>query len=146
MPEIRDAESDDDLLACWPVMAQLRPHVEREAFVDRVREQQRLGYRLAFLREDGVVRAVAGYRFGLNMAWGRHLYIDDLSTDRTERSRGHGGALFDWLIEAAREAGCEQLHLDSGVTRFDAHRFYLQRRMRISSHHFVVELDGAAER
>ena len=142
MTEIRDAETDDDLLACWPAMHQLRPHVDRDAFVARVREQQRTGYRLAFLRDDGDVRAVAGYRFGLNLAWGRHLYVDDLATDGAERSRGHGGALFDWLVAQARAEGCAQLHLDSGVARFDAHRFYLQKRMRISSHHFVLELGG----
>ncbi|MGZ5001726.1 MAG: GNAT family N-acetyltransferase, partial [Chthoniobacterales bacterium] len=31
--------------------------------------------------------------------------------------------------------------LDSGVQRFDAHRFYLMKRMKISSHHFSLELD-----
>jgi GNAT superfamily N-acetyltransferase len=140
--EIRSAETDDDLLACWPVMHQLRPHVGRDAFVARVREQQRTGYRLAFLRERDQVRAVAGYRFGLNLAWGSHLYVDDLATDGAERSRGHGGALFDWLVAQARAEGCAQLHLDSGVARFDAHRFYLLKRMRISSHHFVLDLGG----
>jgi hypothetical protein len=32
------------------------------------------------------------------------------------------------------------LHLDSGVRRFDAHRFYLNKRMNISSHHFSMVL------
>jgi hypothetical protein len=32
------------------------------------------------------------------------------------------------------------LDLDSGVTRFDAHRFYLRERMHIQSHHFALAL------
>ena len=28
----------------------------------------------------------------------------------------------------------------TGVQRFAAHRFYLQQRMRIASHHFALEL------
>jgi hypothetical protein len=38
-------------------------------------------------------------------------------------SKGYGGALFDWLVEHAREHDCDQFHLDSGVQRFRAHRF-----------------------
>jgi hypothetical protein len=30
--------------------------------------------------------------------------------------------------------------LDSGVQRFGAHRFYLRRRMDITSHHFALDL------
>jgi hypothetical protein len=51
-----------------------------------------------------------------------------------------GGALFDWLVQLAREHECRELHLDSGVQRFDAHRFYLGKRMHITSHHFALKL------
>ena len=143
MDEIVEVRDDDALLACWPVMAQLRPHVGRDVFVGRVREQLQTGYRVACLRDgEAVVRAVAGYRIGKNLAWGAHLYVDDLATDAAERSRGHGAKLFAWLVDEARRNGCAQLHLDSGVARFDAHRFYLRHRMRIASHHFVLDLGG----
>ena len=56
------------------------------------------------------------------------------------RSAGYGGQLFDWLVERARAEGCRTLELDSGVQRFDAHRFYLVRRMSIVSHHFRLVL------
>jgi len=46
----------------------------------------------------------------------------------------------DWLEAVAREDGCGQLHLDSGVQRFDAHRFYFTRGMAIRSHHFGRDL------
>ena len=138
--EVRPALSDDDIRAGFPLMKQLRSSYQEQEFVARVRLQQEQGYRLALLWVDGVVVAAAGYRLGENLAWGRYLYVDDLVTDSARRSAGHGGALLDWLRSQAREAGCGELHLDSGVQRFEAHRFYPTQRMKIASHHFVEEL------
>jgi GNAT superfamily N-acetyltransferase len=125
---------------CFPVMSQLRPHLEARDFVPRVQRQQAAGYHLAYLEADATVRAVAGYRFTESLSSGRFCYVDDLVTDSASRSAGHGRALFEWLVEQARAAGCEQFNLDSGVQRFDAHRFYLARRMSITCHHFALTL------
>lgn len=137
---VRLAESADEILACFPVMTQLRPHLVRDEFVERIRRQQAQGYHLAFLRDETSVSAAAGFRIGENLAWGRFLYVDDLVTSDGQRSRGNGQELFDWLVQFAREQDCGQLHLDSGVQRFDAHRFYLRNCMKISSHHFGLDL------
>lgn len=137
---IQIAETDDAIAACSEVMRQLRPHIAESDFVSRVRLQMQEGYRLAFLRDDGEVRAVAGYRFIENLYSGRVLYVDDLVTDDRVRSRGYGKALLDWLTAEARTGGCQTLELDSGVQRFAAHRFYLTQRMDIVSHHFRLKL------
>ncbi|HET8656809.1 MAG TPA: GNAT family N-acetyltransferase [Longimicrobiaceae bacterium] len=137
---IRLADSDEDILRCLPVMRQLRTELTDEEFVPRVRRQEAGGYRLVLAESGGAVRAVAGFRIIDNLAGGRILYVDDLVTDAAERSRGHGRALLEWLVERAREEGCRNLELDSGVQRFDAHRFYLANRMVISSHHFRLKL------
>ncbi len=135
---IRLLEATDDILRCFPLMADLRPHLREDEFVSRVRGQQREhGYRLAVLEEDGAVRAVAGFRIAECLAWGRFLYVDDLVTARSVRFRGYGQRLFDWLLAEARREGCEQLHLDSGVQRYEAHGFYLKNRLHITSHHFT---------
>ncbi|MBI3921087.1 MAG: GNAT family N-acetyltransferase, partial [Armatimonadetes bacterium] len=86
------------------------------------------------------VVAVAGFRLSENLAWGRFLYVDDLVTDEAERSRGHGQELLEWLLEYAHQQDCDQFHLDSGVQRFGAHRFYLRHGMDITSHHFALKL------
>ncbi len=137
---IRLADGDDEVRSCYAVMRQLRPHVEEDEFVRRVRVQRDAGYRLATLADGAGVAAVAGYRIGHNLAWGKYLYVDDLVTDSSRRSQGHGQELLAWLTAAAREANCDQLHLDSGVQRFAAHRFYLRAGMDITSHHFVIDL------
>ena len=141
MAQVHLAESDEDIGRCFPVMTELRPHLAGGDFVGRVRrQQQESGYQLACLEEGGVVQAVAGFRIAEFLAWGRILYVDDLVTTAQTRSRGHGQKLFDWLLAHAREKGCAEFHLDSGVQRFDAHRFYLRNRMEIRAHHFSIPL------
>lgn len=139
--KIAEATTPAEVARCFPVMRQLRTHFDEEkVFVEQVKRQRADGYRMAFLENEGVVRAVAGYRMSESLFAGRFCYVDDLITDEAGRSLGYGGALFDWLVAKARAAGCKMLDLDSGVQRFAAHRFYLTRRMAISSHHFSLEL------
>lgn len=138
MSGIRILQASDDIIRCFPLMADLRPHLREDDFVARIQRQQRNhGYRLAILEEEGAVRAVAGYRIGESLAWGRFLYVDDLVTAASVRFRGYGQQLLDWLLAEARREGCEQLHLDSGVQRHPAHGFYLKNRLHITSHHFT---------
>ncbi|MBI5760845.1 MAG: GNAT family N-acetyltransferase [Planctomycetales bacterium] len=138
---IQLAETDEQIVACLPVLRQLRPHlIDPDDAVARVRRQQQSGFRLAYLTDGDDVVAVTGFRLLENLAWGKFLYVDDLVTDDARRSCGHGERLLAWLIDLAKEAGCDQVHLDSGVQRFDAHRFYLRHRFRITSHHFAIPL------
>lgn len=125
---------------CYKVMLLLRPDLTEEVFVERVQRQIMEGYHLVYLEESGEVKAAAGYRFLEFLAWGRVLYIDDLVTDLEARKKGFGGTLLKWVIEQAQLAKCDQVHLDSGPQRHDAHRLYLNHRFKIIGHHFALEL------
>ena len=138
------AETEADIARCYPVVAELRPHLSATEFAARVRRQQAAGFHLAWLEEATGVCAVTGFRYLETLAWGKILYVDDLVATQTRRSRGHGGNLFDWLVEQAKQQHCNELQLDSGVQRFGAHRFYLARRMDITSHHFALKLTEEA--
>jgi len=139
------AKTADDVRKCFAVMRVLRTHLTSEQeFVDRVLRQQKQGYLLAFLESDNAVRAVAGYRFLESLFSGKNLYVDDLVTREEDRSLGYGGQLLDWLVDQAQANGCETLELDSGVQRFDAHRFYFSKRMSISSYHFRTKIQSEA--
>ena len=137
---IKLAESDFQILGCFPVISQLRPHLEQDNFVEQIRYQMKEGYQLAFLEVEKQAVAVAGFRISNCLASGKFLYIDDLVVDEFKRSHSYGQQLFQWLIEYARNHECKHLSLDSGVQRFAAHRFYLMQRMNITSHHFSMEL------
>ena len=136
------ARSDEEIQSCFHIMRELRTQIVESEFVQLVRKLEKGGYQLVFLREHGDVKAVAGFRATENLDNGRFMYVDDLVTNAEERSKGYGQRLFDWLLKRARSEGCDALTLDSGVQRFDAHRFYLRNKMRISSHHFWIAVSG----
>ena len=140
---IRELEGADAARA-FAAMAELRRLADVSSFLERVAAQRREGYRLIGSFEDGDPDAagVAGFRLGNFLAWGQVIYVDDLSTRAKYRGRGHGGALMDWLIAEAKRLDCDQLHLDSGVgpDREIAHRLYMNKGLRISAHHFQIDL------
>jgi GNAT superfamily N-acetyltransferase len=123
-------------------MKELRTDLkDDEDFFQRVKRQQDLySYKLLYLEDKGSIKSAAGTRISECLAWGKFLYVDDLVTLSSERSKGFGELLFEHLVRYALENSCDQLHLDSGVQRFDAHRFYLKKGMDITSHHFAMKL------
>ena len=129
---------------CYEAMLELRPALgTRCEFVERVDRSLRPGgYRLlaSFAHGAGAASAAAGFRVGEALAWGRYVYVDDLSTVPSARRQGHAHALIEWLLAEARRLGAGQLHLDSGVgaERFDAHRFYHAHGLSITAHHFAA--------
>jgi GNAT superfamily N-acetyltransferase len=136
-PRIAIARTPREIRKCHAVMRELRPKFKRgEDFVVQVRRQQKQGYQIAFVQDDGKVCAVAGYRYLESLFSGKFLYVDDLVTREEDRSRGFGGDLLEWLFNEAIAHGCARLELDSGVQRADAHRFYFSKRMTITSFHF----------
>jgi GNAT superfamily N-acetyltransferase len=136
---IQLAISVAEIEQCFPVMSQLRSHLQADNFVQQVQTQMETGYQLAYIHDEQVV-GVAGFEISTNLAWGKYLYVADLVIDEGVRSQGYGEALFTWLIKYAQKHNCQEFHLDSGVQRFAAHRFYLRHKMNISSHHFSLKL------
>jgi GNAT superfamily N-acetyltransferase len=143
--QTRELLAGETHLAHQAMRALRTTYASEERFVEYVDGVLRpAGYRLlgAFPPDREPAVAVAGFRAGENLAWGRYLYVDDLSTSPEARHRGYAGALLEWLIGEARRLGCGQLHLDSGVgpERFDAHRLYHNHGLSIYSHHFARAL------
>lgn len=137
---IQPADTQQAVRACFPVIHQLRPHLDMDGFLDAVEEQREEGYRLACLEDEGEVRAVAGYRIQHSLWRGRFLYVDDLVTYEDHRSKGYGTALVDWLKAQASQAGCRELRLDSGTQRADAHRFYEREGLEVRALHFGTKV------
>ncbi|MCW8092163.1 GNAT family N-acetyltransferase [Alteromonas sp. ASW11-130] len=133
-------ETQKALKQAASVMLELRPQFTADAMIKQITRQQANGYVLfgAFKGDDCV--GVAGGVIGEKLAWGKHLYIDDLVTREDVRSEGVGEGLLTYCIEYAKTNALKSLHLDSGVQRFGAHRFYLRHEMHINSHHFALEL------
>ncbi|MBN8429360.1 GNAT family N-acetyltransferase [Microbulbifer salipaludis] len=131
-------ESDEELDKVARVLLQLRPKYDLDSLKTQIKLQRESGYNLAYVTCGHSVLSVAGFVVGQKLAWGKHVYVDDLVTDERHRSSGAGALLVDWIKQYAKEIGCSQVHLDSGVQRFQAHRFYLREKFNIESHHFSI--------
>jgi GNAT superfamily N-acetyltransferase len=139
--EVKLASSDVELLLIAPVLLELRTHFENtEDLIAQIKRQQQDGYQLAYVISDDEVLCVAGFIVAQKLAWDKHVYVDDLITSASNRSTGAGKCMIDWLKQYCKEQQCTQLHLDSGVQRFAAHKFYLREGFVISSHHFSMNL------
>lgn len=136
-------QSDTELDAVGEVLLQLRPEYDLTNLKSQIKKQQKAGYQIAYVADKQQVLCVAGFVVGEKLAWGKHIYIDDLVTSKSHRSTGAGSLMIKWLKQYAKAIGCQQIHLDSGVQRFAAHRFYLREHFNIPSHHFsITDIDG----
>ena len=89
--------------------------------MQQVRAQQADGYRLIGGFADGRLVALAGFRFGLTLSRGAHLFVDDLVTAPAEQGKGFGTAMLQHLAGLARKKDVTQVWLDSRDT---ARTFY----------------------
>ncbi|TFW29722.1 GNAT family N-acetyltransferase [Duganella callida] len=143
--QLRIVETEQDLRACYPVMKELRPHLQSEdAFVAQVLRQQEQQYHILAVWEDGQVVALAGYRYQENTVYGRFLYVDDLVSAESHRSRRWGARLLDRLTHYARDAQCVRLVLDTALTNSQAQRFYFREGLVMTSVRFGKALEVAA--
>jgi GNAT superfamily N-acetyltransferase len=138
--QIKIAQTKEDYLKCFDVMQALRPHLTVESFLELISKMKDENYILLFIEENNKAISACGYRYLTTLFDGRYIYIDDLSTLPEARGKGHAGALFDFVVEKAKSENLKAVHLDSGHQRYDAHRLYLNKGMKIVYHHFRLEL------
>lgn len=137
---IKVVESDKEILSTFTIMKSLRENLKRKNYVTSLKTQQKEGFKIVMLAARDKVKAVGGFRILNNLGRGKFLYVDDLVTKPEDRSKGYGSILFDWLKKYANDNNCKQVVLDSGVQRFGAHKFYLEKGMKIVGHHFSMDL------
>lgn len=133
---VSDAITEADISLCFPAYKELRPHLSDEKdFVIRVKNQQKSGFTLKFIKEANAAVACAGYRVLETLAWGKIIYIDDLITRESGRGKGYAKLLLQYIEEQAKQFGCNEIHLDTGYKRHDAHRLYLKHGFKFICHH-----------
>ena len=125
--EVKQVTSESELTRVAPALLELRTHFPDEAaIIEQIKQQQTDGYQIAHVESEGEVLCIAGFVIEQKLAWGKHIYVDDLITSSQKRSTGAGKAIMDWLKQFGWDNDCSQLHIDSGVQGFAAHKFYLR--------------------
>lgn len=119
-----DLQSDTQLDAAFPVMRQLRPHLDRKQFGALVRRMATENYRLWAYGREGRILGLVSTRVYTDLVRGAHLYIDDLVTTEESRSQSIGAKLLTHAEALARELSLPSLRLCCALTNTGLMKFY----------------------
>lgn len=122
--EIQRLVSPDDLARSFPLMKELRSHLDLDTYLEQLNSMVAEGYELWALCDGDDIKALAGIALRTNLYYGRYIWVFDLVTTSTERSRGYGEAVLKHVEQLGRQRDCDVVALSSGLERVDAHRFY----------------------
>ncbi|QQK81493.1 GNAT family N-acetyltransferase [Salicibibacter cibi] len=126
--DVKELISKHEWLEAFPIMNQLRSHLNEKEYVELVAEaREKDMYRLFALYDQGEIVAVTGFKPMITLYYGRFIWVCDLVTDATKRSKGYGEKLLSFVHEWALKNNYESVALSSGLQRYDAHRFYEER-------------------
>lgn len=124
-PKAIKVKNQDELERCFSVMKELRPHLSKEEYLSIFQAAQHEGqYEILALEEDNKILALMGYRILTDFVRGRHLYIDDLVSSESVRSKGLGAELLKHAERIALEKNCKVLRLCTGIENQRGMNFY----------------------
>jgi len=132
--------TDEEIKYCYEIMHQIREDLSKNDFLTAISEQIKNGYQVVYVIENNQIICVAGFTISHKLTLGKYLYIEDFVTDKSVQFFESGKALFDFIKIYAKQQKCSSIHLDSSITRYDAHKFYLSQNMNIDSHHFSIKI------
>lgn len=125
MVKIKELKTQMEWIEAFPVMKQLRTHLDEEIYIQLVQEAtQKVDYKMFALYENEKIVAVTGFMPMITLYNGKYIWVCDLVTDSDNRTKGYGAALLNFVHQWSKENGYEIVSLSSGLQRVDAHRFY----------------------
>lgn len=128
MMEIKRLTKKEEWKEAFPVMHELRTHIDEPTFLERIeRCIKQESYTLFALYDHGAITALCGALPRVSLHQGEYVWVADLVTSEHNRSKGYGKQLLEHVCKWAKEAGYDMISLSSGVQRVDAHRFYQEK-------------------
>ncbi|MFD2922878.1 GNAT family N-acetyltransferase [Halobacillus naozhouensis] len=126
--EIKELQSEKEITEAFPVMKQLRSHLDQDTYLALVIEAKKIdSYHLFALYDQEDIVAVTGFKPMITLYYGRFVWVCDLVTQSEHRSKGYGERLLSFVHEWTKEHDYEAVALSSGLQRTEAHRFYEER-------------------
>lgn len=127
MMDFQECLTKEDYQRAFTVVRELRPHLDEQGYLELMGEMQEYGSRAFLGCVDDQPVCYAGVRVGCNLYEYKNVYVDDLVTISTGRSKGYGLSMLQFIEQWGIEQQCKMITLSSGLQRTDAHRFYLDK-------------------
>jgi GNAT superfamily N-acetyltransferase len=113
METIQLALSEEAVMKCFTALKELRSNLEKNNFLDEIRKLQiEQGYNLAYIEKNEEAVSVIGFHIRENLALGKYLHINDLSTIKAYKNKGFASELTSWALEYAQTKKCNQIFID----------------------------------
>lgn len=90
---------------------------------ERLREGPDGNTRVSVAQRDGAVVAISLVKFTRDVPI-RHVVIEDLVVERSQRGKGIGQAMLEWILGQAKREGMQRAFLESGLSNSSAHSFF----------------------
>jgi len=121
---IKELTYEKEWIEAFAIMKELRTNLNQSTYLDFLQSMRKEGYKLFALYYNDQIVALAGIIMLTNFYFEKHVFVYDLITKSSERSKGYGEELLAHIQHYAKENGCGVVALESGLFRVDAHRFY----------------------
>ncbi len=131
---LRELSTKEDLEKAYLVLKELRISLSFQDFIatyDAARNAD--AYTIVGAMKDKSPIAIMGYRILFDFVHGKHLYVDDLVTSSSQRSKGIGAELLRYAETEAIRLGCHGLRLCTGIANEAGRRFYEREKWEMRS-------------
>lgn len=124
-----------------PLIQQLMGNTfSNEILTRRFEEMFHQNYECFGIFLDDELVGVFGLWFMTRHYAGRSCEPDHIYILEEHRNKGLGKKLFEFIYSYAEEKGCETSELNSYVSNYRSHKFYLNEGYEIKGYHFLKKL------
>ena len=139
--QVKIIKTGFEIQQCWEVASLLRPHLDKNNWSSIISEMmQTEKYFIAGIMDNDKVVAFAGYRTMTSLHSGNIIYIDDLCTLKSYRSRGLASQLLSHVKAFAISNNKDAVVLDTNFNNNTAQKLYLKNGFQLSALHLSCDL------
>ncbi|WP_416444214.1 GNAT family N-acetyltransferase [Leeuwenhoekiella sp. A16] len=122
------------------IKALMNNNIEDEVLRERLHEMFKQNYECYGIHWNDKLVGVFGLWFAIRHYAGKTCEADHVYIDDNYRNKGIGKEVFAWIFEYAKSKGCETSELNSYVSNYPSHKFYMNQGYDILGYHFLKKL------
>ncbi|MEH6406076.1 MAG: GNAT family N-acetyltransferase [Leeuwenhoekiella sp.] len=131
----------EDISTFLPLVHELMGHtVDDIVLAERFSEMFNHNYECHGVYWEEKLIGVFGLWFAMRHYAGKTCEADHVYINDAYRSKGIGKQVFAWIFNYAKEKGCASSELNSYVSNYPSHKFYMNEGYNILGYHFLKKL------
>ena len=134
---VRELADKEEMLLYLPVLNHLYPSLTFEEYSRELDLMLPHNYGQVGVFENEECIAISGFWIGNKLWCGKYLELDNIVVAESQRSKGVGKMIFDFLAKKADEHDCTMMSLDSYTTNYKAHKFFYNEGFAPKGFHFI---------